>query len=111
MPRDSHFWSVLIKVKCDFFRLGKFNFGNRAQIRFWEDIWFRSVVFQDLYPDISNIVCKKIATVETAFSTKPLDVTFRRSLVASNFIAWHQLVAIVMNTYLLDERDVQLGSA
>lgn len=36
MPGDSHLWSVLIKVKQEFLRLGKFKLGDGTQVRFWD---------------------------------------------------------------------------
>jgi hypothetical protein len=34
MPRDSHFWAGLMKVKEEFVSLSKFDLGDRSQVRF-----------------------------------------------------------------------------
>jgi len=38
-PRDSHFWSGLMKVKDKFLNLASFQLNNGENIRFWEDKW------------------------------------------------------------------------
>jgi hypothetical protein len=45
------------------------------------------------YPTLYHIVGQKNAMVATAFSTVPLNVSFRRALVGSNLSLWHNLVA------------------
>lgn len=94
MPGDSHFWSGLMKVKQEFLRLGKFKLGNETQIRFWEDAWLGDVAFRDQYPTLYNIVRKKSASVNVVLQSNPLNVSFRRSLVGNNLMAWHHLVAV-----------------
>ena len=37
MPGDSQIWSGFMNIKQDFLRLGRFQLGNGAQVRFWED--------------------------------------------------------------------------
>lgn len=106
MPGDSHLWFGLMKAKYDFLRLGKFNLGDGSQVRFWEDTWYNNIPFCELYPNLYNIVRKKSATVSKVLGSNPLNVAFRRSLVGNNLIAWHQLVATVMNTQLMDRRDI-----
>jgi hypothetical protein len=68
MPRDSHFWSGLMKVKLDFLRLDKFEIGDGSQVRFWEDAWLGNIAFKNLFPTLYDIVRKKGATVEKVFS-------------------------------------------
>ena len=96
MPNDSHFWSGLMKVKLEFLRLGKFQLGNGIEVRFWEDAWLGNVAFKDQYPSLYNVVRKKSASVSVVLRSNPLNVSFRRSLVGNNLIAWHNLVARVM---------------
>ena len=38
-------------------------------------------------------------------STTPLNVAFRRSLVGVNLQAWHNVVAMVVNVQLTNQRD------
>jgi len=48
---------------------------------------------------------KKSASVRTVFSTTPLNLAFRRSLVGVNLQAWHDVVAMVVNVQLTNQRD------
>jgi hypothetical protein len=74
MPRDSHFWCRLMKLKSNFLRLGKFKIGDGSQVRFWEDAWLGNITFKNLFPDI---VRKKSATVAKVFRSNLLNVSFR----------------------------------
>jgi hypothetical protein len=58
---DSHFWSVLMKVKLDFLRLGKFEIGDGSQVS-WEDEWLGNISFKNLFPTLYDIVGKKSVT-------------------------------------------------
>src|SRR5437016_2709890 len=97
MPGDSQFCTGLMKVKQEFFSLGRFNLGDGLQVRFWEDTWIGTRPFKELYQGVYNIVRKKSAIVKTMLYARPLNVSFRRSLVGANLIAWNSIVARVMN--------------
>ena len=58
MPGDLYFWAGLMKVKSEFLRLGRFNFGDSSQVRFWEDMWIGSRSLKDCFPSLFNIVRK-----------------------------------------------------
>ena len=60
MPGDSQFWQDLIKAESKFLRLGRFNLGDRSQVRFWEDVWIGSRTLKNIFPSIYNIVRKKV---------------------------------------------------
>jgi hypothetical protein len=83
-PGDSQFWSRLMNVRDKFFSMGNFILQDGKQIRFWEDRWLGASTLKDQYPNLYNIVRKKSATVANIFSSRPLNVSFRRSLVAEN---------------------------
>ena len=106
MPRDSHFWSGLMNIKPDFLSLGRFQLGNGAQVRFWEDTWLGNLPFKCQYPGLYNIVRKKSASVSTVFRSNPLNVAFRRSLVDNNLRQRQQLVARVVDVQLHDRIDL-----
>jgi hypothetical protein len=53
-----------------------------------------------------NLVRKKSATVQSVFSTTPLNVSFRRSLVGVNLQSWHDLVHSIANIHLNDQPDI-----
>jgi len=92
-------------VKPEFLRWGKFKLGNGSLIRFWEDTWLGNEPLKNQYPALYNIVRKKSVLVSSVLSSIPLNVFFRRSLVANNLLSWHQLVARVMDIQLQDQSD------
>jgi hypothetical protein len=105
MIGDSQFWASLMKVKTEFLALGKFDLGDGSQVRFWEDSWIRSRPLKSLFPALYNIVRKKSASVRSVLSTIPLNVAFRRSLTGVNLQAWRNVVAMVSNIQLTNQRD------
>ena len=58
--RDSHFWASLMKVKSEFLKFGTFHIKNGSQVRFWEDTWLGNRPLRHKYPQLYNIVSKKI---------------------------------------------------
>jgi hypothetical protein len=54
-PRDSHFWSGLLKVRDMFLNLGKFCLNNGVNIRFWEDKWLGNFSLGDRYSNLYSI--------------------------------------------------------
>jgi hypothetical protein len=79
---------------------------NGTLIRFWEDKWIGDSALKDQYPNLYNIVRKKSATIAYVFSTRPLNVSFRRNLVAANLQSWHNLILRIANIHLNDQSDV-----
>ena len=77
-----------MNIKPDFLRLGRFQLGNGAQVRFWEDMWLGNMPYKCQYPGLYNIVRKKSAYVSTVLRSNPLNVAFRRSLVDNNLRQW-----------------------
>jgi hypothetical protein len=55
------------------------------------------------YPNLYNLVRKKSATIQSVFSTTPLNVSFQRSLVGVNLQSWHDLVHNIANIHLNDQ--------
>jgi hypothetical protein len=49
------------------------------------------------YPNLYNIVRRKDATIAEIFSSRLLNVSFRRNLVAENLQSWHALVLRLMD--------------
>lgn len=105
LSRDSQFWVGLMKVKGEFLSLGKFDLGDGSQVRFREDSWIRPHPLKLLFPALYNIVRRKSATVRLVLSGIPLNVTFRRSLMVVNLQAWHELVAMLVNVQLTNQKD------
>ena len=90
---DSFFWSGLMGVKNHFLSQGTFKLVSGVQIRFWEDRLLGNHAFKLQYINLFNIVCKKHATVPDVFSSNPLNVSFRRTLVGNKLVEWCSLVA------------------
>jgi hypothetical protein len=57
------------------------------------------------YPNLYNIVRRKDATVSEIFSSRPLNISFRRNLVAENLFSWHALVMRLMDIQLMNSPD------
>ena len=85
--------------------MGKFDLGDGSQVRFREDLWIRLRLLKSLFPALYNIVRKKSASVITVLSTTPLNMAFRRYLVGVNLQAWYDVVAMVANVQLTNQRD------
>jgi hypothetical protein len=85
--------SVLMGVKDQFISMGHFRLQDGNQIRFWKNIWLGANALKTQYPNPYNIVRKKSVMVAEVFSTRPLDVSFRRNLVAANLQSWHDEIA------------------
>jgi hypothetical protein len=95
-----------MNAKVQFLRLGNFRLQGGNQTRFWEDKWIGANSFQVQYPNLYNLVREKRATVQRVFSTTPLNVSFRRSLVGVNLQSWHDLVHTITNIHLNDQPDI-----
>jgi hypothetical protein len=91
-----------MNIKEDFFSMGNFILHDGRQIRFWEDSWLGTTPLKLQYPNLYNIVRRKDATVAKIFSSRPLNVSFRRNLVAKNLLSWHDLVMRLMDIQLTD---------
>jgi hypothetical protein len=74
-------------------------------VRFWEDSWISPHPLKTLFPSLYNIVRKRSASVRSVLSTIPLNVAFRRSLMGVNLQAWNNVVAMVANVQLRNQRD------
>jgi hypothetical protein len=103
---DSHFWSGLMNIKDQFLCLGSFTLQDGKQIRFWEDKWLGANMLRDEYPNLYHIVRRKNATVDDIFRTRPLNITFRRSLVAANLDSWNYLVLRLAQIHLRERADI-----
>jgi hypothetical protein len=65
-----------MNIKDEFLNMGSFNLQDGKGIRFWEDTWLRNISLKEQYPNLSNIVRRKNATVAEIFSSRPLNVSF-----------------------------------
>jgi hypothetical protein len=85
--------------------VGRFRLGDGSQVRFWEDAWITPRPLKSIFPALYNIVRRKGAYVRTVLSLTPLNVTFRRSLVSVILQAWHEVVAIVADVQLTNQKN------
>jgi hypothetical protein len=89
---DSQFWSGFMKIKDHFLTLGSFHLNNGENTGF-SDKWIRNIPLIEQYPSLFRIVRHKHKIVASAFSTIPLNISFRKSLLGENLVSWHNLVA------------------
>jgi hypothetical protein len=99
-----------MNFKDQFLSFWNFRLQSGNQIRFWEDIWLGATTFKEQYPNLYNIVWKKSATVSDVFWTRPLNISFRRSLVNANLQSWQNLVLRIANVHLNDQLDILIWS-
>jgi hypothetical protein len=97
-----------MNIKDQFLCLGSFTLQDEKQIRFWEDKWLGANMLRDEYPNLYNIVRRKTATVADIFRTRSLNITFRRSLVATNLDSWNHLVLRLAHIHLRASRHIPM---
>ncbi|WVZ77229.1 hypothetical protein U9M48_025118, partial [Paspalum notatum var. saurae] len=99
-------WQDLLKKKKDqFLALGSFEAKVGNQASFWEDCWIGDKPFMEVYPSLYRIVRKIAVTIASVLKSNPLNVSFRRSLIGDNFMAWYKLISKVANINLSKEND------
>jgi hypothetical protein len=89
-----------MKVKDRFLGYGTFQVNNGKNTMFWEDTWIGNT--SHLY----RIVRHRHTSVALVFSTVPLNISFRRSLLENTLQSWHKLVATIANVRLNDREDI-----
>jgi hypothetical protein len=72
---------------------------------FWDDTWIGDKPLKDTYPALYNIARDRQTTISKVVSSRPLNISFRRSLVDNNPRQWLHLVARVSNVVLVDRDD------
>jgi hypothetical protein len=95
-----------MKVKDRFLGYGTFQVNNGKNMRFWEDTWTGNTSLQHKYPHLYRIVRHKDISVVSVFSTVPLNISFRRSLLEDTLQSWHELVATIANVRLNNRDDI-----
>jgi hypothetical protein len=104
-PNDSHFWTGLMRIKDEVLSNGSFVIKDGTNTRFWDDTWIGDKPLKDTYPSLYHIARDKHVTVSKVLSSRPLNISFKRSLVDNNPSHWLHLVARVSNVVLVDDRD------
>jgi hypothetical protein len=94
-----------MRIKDEVLSNGSFVIKDGTNTRFWDDTWIGDKPLKDTYPSLYHIVRDKHVTVSRVLSSRPLNISFRRSLVDNNLSHWLQLVARVSNIVLVDNKD------
>jgi hypothetical protein len=94
----------LDECKDDFLSMGGFTLQNGKVVRFWKDIWLGGTDLKVQYPNLYNIV-RRNAMVAEIFSSRLLNVSFQRNLVAKNLQSWYDLVLKLSSICLTDRDD------
>jgi hypothetical protein len=104
-PNDYHFWRGLMHIKDEVLAKGSFIIKDGTSTRFWDDTWIGDKPRKDTYPTLYHIARDRHVTVSKVLSSRPLNISFRRSLVYNNLRQWIHLVARVSNVVLVDDKD------
>ena len=75
-----------MKVKDQFLELSIFNIHRGAQVRFWEDKLLGNFTLKAQYPPLYNITWKKHIKIANVFSTTPLNISFRWTLMGISYL-------------------------
>jgi hypothetical protein len=81
-----------MRIKDEVLSNGSFVIKDGTNTRFCDDTW------------IGDIARDKHVTVSKVLSSRPLNISFRRSLVDNNLSHWLHLVAQVSNVVLVDDK-------
>jgi hypothetical protein len=92
-------------IKDEVLSKGYFIIKDGTNTRFWDDTWIGDKALKDTYPTLYNVVRDRQTTVSKVMSSRPLFISFRRSLVDNNLRQWLHLVARVSNVVLVDGND------
>jgi hypothetical protein len=95
-----------MNVKDQYLSMDSFKLQDRKQNRFWEDKWLGANTLKEEYPNMYNIARRKSAMVAHIFHTCPLNISFRRSLVAENLYSWNHLVLRLAHIHLRERADI-----
>jgi hypothetical protein len=83
-PNDSHFWRGLMRIKDEVLSNDSFVIKIGTNTRFWDDTWIGDKPLKDTYPSLYHIAQDKHVTVSKVLSSRPLNISFRWSLVDNN---------------------------
>jgi hypothetical protein len=104
-PNDSHFWRGLMRIKDEVLSNSSFVIKDGTNTGFWDDTWIGDKPLKDTYSSLYHIARDKHVTVSKVLSSRPLNISFMRSLVDNNLSQWLHLVARVSNVVLVDDKD------
>jgi hypothetical protein len=102
---DSHFWRGLMRIKDEVLSKGSFVIKEGTNTRFWDDMWIGDKPVKVTYPSLYHKVWDRHVTVSKVMSSRPLNISSRRSLVDNNLSQWLYVVARVSNVVLVDDKD------
>jgi hypothetical protein len=73
-----------MRIKDEVLYNGSFVIKDGTNMRFWDDMWIGDKPLKDTYPSLYHITRDKHVTVSKVLSSRPLNISFRRSLVDNN---------------------------
>jgi hypothetical protein len=91
-----------MRIKDEVLSKGSFVIKYGTNTRFWDDTWIGDKLLKDTYSSLYHIARDRHVTVSKVMSSRPLNFSFRRSLVDNNLSQWLHLVAQVSNVVLVD---------
>jgi hypothetical protein len=92
-------------IKDEVFYKGYFSIKDGTNTRFWDDTWLGDKPLNDTYLSLYHIARGRKVTVSKIMSSRPLNISFRRSLVDNNLRQWLHLIAQVSNVVLVVGKD------
>jgi hypothetical protein len=98
-----------MRIKDEVLSKGSFIIKDGTSTRFWDDTWIGDKPLKDTYPALYNIARDRQAMVSKVMSSRPLNISFKWSLVDNNLRQWLHLVARVSNVVLVDGNDYLKG--
>jgi hypothetical protein len=92
-------------IKDEVLSKGSFIINDGTSTRFWEDTWLGDKQLKDTYPSLYHIARDRKVAISKVMSSRPLNISFRRSLVDNNLRHWLHLLARVSSVDLVDGKD------
>jgi hypothetical protein len=94
-----------MRIKDEVLSKGSFVIKEGTNTRFWDDMWIGDKPVKVTYPSLYHKVWDRHVTVSKVMSSRPLNISSRRSLVDNNLSQWLYVVARVSNVVLVDDKD------
>jgi hypothetical protein len=94
-----------MRIKDEVMSKGSFVIKYGTNTRFWDDTWIGDKPLKNTYPSLYHIARDRHVTVSKVMSSRPLNISFKRSLVDNNLSQWLHLVAWVSNVVMVDGKD------
>ena len=103
--RGSHFWKGITKVKylLNWGAIFTVNCGDK--VRFWEDTWILNTPLKTAFPALYRICSNKSCLVKDCYKEEGWSVLFRRSFGHVEVQQWEELLGVLEEKQLTNEKD------